>query len=153
MNLCLLEFTRQTTHSSSSGMKCKHCSAPQSGPTACRPRSPGSKENAPGCFWAWLPFPPAFPGSLVTTSTAWTDSNDQGTCQRWSLITLASSDLDPSGPIPLGRKIEVCTRKTEPRSWAEKIWVTDPSLSTNAHNAKEPLGLAQLVSGSTRIGP
>lgn len=49
---------------------------------------------------------------------------------------------------------EICKRKTEPPSWAEKwTWVTDPSLITNAHKAKEPLGLTQLTSGRKRRGP
>lgn len=50
--------------------------------------------------------------------------------------------------------IEICERKTEPPSWAEKwTWGTDPSLITNTHKAKEPLGLAPLASGRERRGP
>lgn len=46
---------------------------------------------------------------------------------------------------------EICKRKTEPPSWAEKwTWVTDPSLITNAHKAKEPLGLTQLTGRKRR---
>lgn len=57
------EFTRQTRHSSSSGMECKHCSASAKRTDSPPARAPAAKETPqeasgsrlPARRWPWLP--------------------------------------------------------------------------------------------------
>lgn len=82
----LRERSQDRLDTAAAGMKCTYCSGLCEPDPACRPRGTGGPvENAPGVLLGLASLPPAGPGSLVTTSTAPTDRNDDQVSPRAGL--------------------------------------------------------------------